>query len=267
MKNFWKRFAIILSTTMYFAFCFIFVGCSNNTEENNTKENNAEEKYCSWCDNDPSTLSRFSRIEISTSATCSQGGVAIVKCKCCKRTAEISVPALGHDYKMIKDEATCLQSGNIYYACQRHGCSSQKTEFSIANPLNHRWILTESYETISYNQKKYECAICGKTKTEKTEVDMGKKLKNTQEEFYYATGAAIRIVKQKLKYPSSANFLKENLMEVHYNAFTGYYYVEGAVSAPNAFGVYTDFYFIVKTKIRVLGDKITWYDYDCVLEK
>lgn len=262
MKNFWKRFAIILSTTMYFAFCFIFVGCSNNTEENNT-----EEKYCSWCDNAPSKLSRFSRIEISTSATCSQGGVAIVQCECCKRTAEINVPALGHDYKIIKDEATCLQSGNIYYACQRYGCSSQKTEFSRANPLNHRWILTESHETISYNQKKYECAICGKTKTEKTEVDMGKKLKNTQEEFYYATGAAIRIVKQKLKYPSSANFIKENLMEVHYNAFTGYYYVEGAVSAPNAFGVYTDFYFIVKTQIRVLGDKITWYDYDCVLEK
>lgn len=249
MKKLVKRIAIIFATMYVLGVC---VGC---------------EKYCSWCNNDPSTLTPESRYELSSTVTCLQDGVITVQCKYCKRTAEINVPALGHDYKMIKDEATCLQSGHTYYACQRYGCSSRKTLFSIASPSKHQWILTDSHKTISYNQKKYECAICGKTKTEKTEVDMGKKLKNTQEEFYYATGAAIRIVKQKLKYPSSANFLKENLMEVHYNAFTGYYYVEGAVSAPNAFGVYTDFYFIVKTKIRVLGDKITWYDYDCVLEK
>lgn len=96
---------------------------------------------------------------------------------------------------------------------------------------------------------------------------MGIKLKNTEENFYYATGAAITIVKDELKYPSSAKFIKESLMEVHYNSSTNNYFIEGAVSAPNSFGVYTDFYFIVKTKIRVSGSKYTWYDYDCLLEE
>lgn len=128
-------------------------------------------------------------------------------------------------------------------------------------------MVTYSKETVNYEYKDYKCSTCEQTKTEKTKVSMGTKLKNTEERFYYATGAAVQIVKGELKYPASAKFIKESQMEVHYNSSTSNYYIEGAVSAPNAFGVYTNFYFIVKTKIRVSGSKYTWYDYDCLLEE
>lgn len=224
------------------------------------------EKKCSFCKNGELLNSDYYyQREISTTATCTKSGIKTIQCKSCNRTAEIESPALGHDFKITKDEATCLQNGNTYYACSRKGCDITKIEFSQASTSKHKWVKTNSKETIKYTYTDYQCSVCKKTKTEKNTINMGNKVKNTEEEFYYATAAAIRIVKTKLKYPSSAKFIKERLMEVHYNYSS--YFIEGAVSAPNSFGVYTDFYFIVKTKIKVTGSKFTWYDYDCVLEE
>lgn len=233
--------------------CFIFSSC---------------EKECIYCNNgDDLNADYFGAEELSNTATCTQAGIKEIQCKYCERTAEIKVNALGHDFKITKDEATCLNDGNTYYACSRDNCGETKVEFSKASSAKHSWDKTYSKETVQYEFSDYKCSVCQKTKTEKTNVYMGISIKNTEEEFYYATGAALRIVKEKLKYPSSARFIKESQMEVHHNYSTENYYIEGAVSAPNAFGVYTDFYFIVKTKIRVSGDKITWHDYDCVLEE
>lgn len=204
--------------------------------------------------------------QISTSATCTTDGVAYYICPKCYREFYAVEKALGHDYKITKDEATCQQDGNTYYACARKDCAVTKTEFSEASSSKHKWVETYSKETVQYEYTDYKCSVCNETKTTQAKVSMGTALKNTEEKFYYATGAAVQIVKGRLKYPSSAKFLDESKMIVHYNYATGNYFIEGAVSAPNAFGVYTDYYFIVKTKIRVSGDKFTWYDYDCVLE-
>lgn len=235
--------------------CAIFWGCEEEFIE------------CFYCDNGADMKADYRSEKLSTTATCTQSGTMTLKCKYCKRTAKIEVEALGHDFDIVKDEANCLMGGNTYYACSRKNCDETKTEWSKASPLKHEWIETYSKETVAYKYSDYRCFTCGETKTDKTKVDMGSSVKKTEEEFYYATGAAIKIVKEQLKYPSSSKFIKESQMEVHHNLWTGNYYIEGAVSAPNAFGVYTDFYFIVKTKIRVTGDKFTWYDYDCVLEE
>jgi hypothetical protein len=233
--------------------CFIFSSC---------------EKECIYCNNGADLSGEtYLKKELSTTATCTKDGKTTYQCLFCDRTAEVETKALGHDFKITKDEATCLNDGNTYYTCSRDNCGETKVEFSKASKSKHSWVETYSKETIQYIYSDYKCSLCQETKTEKYNVNMGTSIKNTEEEFYYATGAALRIVKEKLKYPSSAKFIKESQMEVHHNYSTGYYYIEGAVSAPNAFGVYTDFYFIVKTKIRVSGDKITWHDYDCVLEE
>ena len=250
-----KFLALILSIGM----CFSCGGCEY--EEENT---------CIMCKDGTEIRTNhfWSFDEISTTATCTEDGTTTIRCAYCKKyTAEIETKALGHDYKITKDEATCLKDGNTYYACQRGNCSEEKVEFSKASQSKHKWVETYSKEDVKYKYTDYKCSICQKTKTDKTSVNMGYSIKNTEEEFYYATAAAIRIVKGQLKYPSSAKFIKESQMEVHYNYSTSNYFIEGAVSAPNAFGVYTDFYFIVKTKIRVTGDKFTWYDYDCLLEE
>lgn len=227
-----------------------------------------EKKECSFCKNGTElTKNSWYGKELSTTATCTKNGKATIQCKYCERTVEIEVDMLGHDFKITKDESNCLKNGNTYYTCSRKNCGETKTEYSKASPSKHNWVVTYSKETVAYTYTDYKCSICNETKTEKTTVSMGYIIKNTEEEFYYATAAAIRIVKGQLKYPSSARFIKESQMEVHYNYSTSNYFIEGAVSAPNAFGVYTDFYFIVKTKIRVTGDKFTWYDYDCILEE
>lgn len=253
MKNFMKKITIALMLVITFALCFAFVGCG--------------EKECYSCNNGELLNEKYYwKDELSTTATCTQAGTTTIQCIYCKRTAKIEVSALGHDYKVTKDEATCLQDGNTYYACSRKDCTSTKTEFSKASSAKHKWVVTYSKETVNYEYKDYKCSVCNQTKTEKTKVDMGTKLKSTEEKFYYATGAAVQIVKGELKYPASAKFIKESQMEVHHNYLTSNYYIEGAVSAPNAFGVYTNYYFIVKTKIRVSGSKYTWYDYDCILD-
>lgn len=204
---------------------------------------------------------------LSTTATCMRNGVGTVKCKYCSRTAEIEIKAFGHDFVVTKDEVTCSQDGNTYYTCQRENCGETKTVWSKANSSKHKWVQTYSTESIQYRYADYKCSICQETKTEKTSIYLGTSIESTDEYFWYATAAAIRIVKEQLKYPSNARFIKESQMEVRHNSATGYYYIEGAVSAPNAFGVYSNFYFIVKTKISVSGGKFTWYDYDCELEE
>ncbi len=253
MKNLLKKLSPLFALVMALALCFSLIGCDTN---------------CPYCENDPTTLGKSSiwREELSTTATCTQDGITTIQCANCKRTTQIAVGALGHDWKITKDEATCLKAGNTYYSCNRDGCGETKNEWSEASPSKHKWVKTGSRETMTEIYTDYECSVCEETKTEKTKISMGSSIKNTQEEFYYATGAAIQIVKGQLKYPSSAKFIKESQMEVHKN-YSGIYFIEGAVSAPNAFGVYTDFYFIVKTKIRVSGSKFTWYDFDCQLEE
>lgn len=227
------------------------------------------EEDCIMCENGERLGDRYyHHYEIlSTTANCTQKGMANIMCNYCNRTAEVELNALGHDFVITKDEVTCLQDGNTYYACQRENCGETKTVWSKANSAKHKWVQTYSTESIQYRYSDYKCSFCQETKTEKTTIYLGTSIKTTEEEFWYATEAAMRVVKEQLKYPSNARFIQESQMEVRYNSATGYYYIEGAVSAPNAFGVYSDFYFIVKTKIGVTGDKFTWYDYDCELEE
>lgn len=225
-----------------------------------------EDKKCFYCENGKNLyVNSFCVKELSTTATCENGGTSTIQCEYCKRTRKIEVDKLGHDFKITKIEVTCLQDGYVYYDCQRTGCTETKKELKNAGPLYHNWIETNSKETVQYVYTDYKCSICNETKNDKTKINMGHQIKDTEDEFWYATSAAIRIVKEKLKYPSSAKFIKESQMEVHYNWIS--YFIEGAVSAPNAFGVYTDYYFIVKTKIRVSSTQYTWYDYDCILEQ
>ena len=223
---------------------------------------------CIYCNNGEFLdLSPAAFTELSNTATCSQGGIRVAQCSHCSRKVEHEVSPLDHDFRVSKNESDCSNSGNVYYTCQRKDCNETKIEWSEADPSNHKYVKTYSHETITYEYAEYRCSICNVSKTENNKVNMGSSIKNTEEWFYYATGAAKRIVKEELKYPSSSRFLDESKMEVHFNHVTGFYYIEGAVSAPNAVGVYSDFYFIVKTKIAVIGDKIKWSDYDCELQE
>lgn len=244
-----KKIALITLIALLAVACIGFGGC--------------ETEPCSLCNDNPQSLYNYLREFVSTTATCTSAGVATYTCPTCGKTFEEAQDALGHDYEVTKNEATCQKGGTIYYACSR--CGISKSEYSKASSSYHKWTLISSSETISVETKKYKCSLCDETKTETSKVSMGSKLSNTNEKFYYATAAAIRIVKGELKYPSNAKFLQESLMEVHYNSSTGNYFIEGAVSACNALGVYTDYYFIVKTKIKESGSKFTWYDYDCEL--
>ena len=128
-----------------------------------------EDEECFYCENGKNLyVNSFCVKEVSTTATCENGGTSTIQCEYCKRTTKIEVDKLGHDFKTTKIEVTCLQDGYVYYDCQRTGCTETKKELKNAGPLYHNWIETNSKETVQYVYTDYKCSICNETKNNKT---------------------------------------------------------------------------------------------------
>lgn len=92
-------------------------------------------------------------------------------------------------------------------------------------------------------------------------------LGNTDEDFFYATSAAVEIVKDSLKYPSNSIFQEQRDMSVYYKSAQGIYTVQGYVLASNGFGVREEKDFTARFKLRFVdnGNRFTWYDVQLII--
>lgn len=84
--------------------------------------------------------------------------------------------------------------------------------------------------------------------------------------FFYATGAAVDIVENHLKYPKNAEFQDQGKMHVYYDSSNEEYTITGYVYASNAFGVKSKNNFTVRCTIRVSGDSYYYTEKYCNIE-
>ena len=90
-------------------------------------------------------------------------------------------------------------------------------------------------------------------------------LTTSDDYFFYATGAAVAIVEQKLNYPLNSEFEPQSDMNVYYNKNDDTYKITGYVNAANAFGVKKKRYFTVVTQLSVSGDRYSYFNYTCTI--
>ena len=121
-----KKIVKIILCVIVFAVVIVGIVCAYIASDNSV---------CSYCKNqapaeDNMKFSYFWK-EVSSTATCNEGGVIIYACEKCGREYEVHTDALGHDYKVTSDTANCIRSGTKTLVCKR--CGDKKTEMSAQN--------------------------------------------------------------------------------------------------------------------------------------
>lgn len=257
MKNAKKTTAVLMVSIVLC--CFLLPGCS--------------QEPCEWCFDNPSYYT-YSTEKTST-ATCTEEGSISYTCRHCRKTETLPQEALGHDWNCYSDESTCIDAGMAYYACRRENCSAKKQELHEADPSKHRLLYDDGI--FEGNTVYYKCEICGELIPQELDfgdddtpsidddsptISYGTKVSNTTVEFFYATGATIKIVENVLNYPSMSSFQKERDMTVYYNRIADKYTVQGYVDAANLFGSKRRLYFTARFTIRFVsgGAYYTWED-------
>ena len=109
------RLLNILSLVSIF---FIVMVCILRVESNTT--------ICQYCNNDSLIESVYEITE--NTATCTSNGTATFTCKYCNRSFKASTEPIAHDWEIVSDSSSCLQSG-IKISCCRI-CEERKSEIA-----------------------------------------------------------------------------------------------------------------------------------------
>ena len=99
-------------------------------------------------------------LDLLVPATCTGTGSALVQCTTCSNMIDATLPALGHDFKIVSGhEPTCTQPAEYHLVCSR--CGATKEDGRAA--LGHAWSVThESQPTCTApGADRYICDRCG----------------------------------------------------------------------------------------------------------
>ena len=125
------------------------------------KMNDPVDVYCPNC-------GRQMVIEwVSQDATCEDDGIGTAMCPHCGAVENyrISLPAYGHEYKLIKDEeATCTKAGEKEYLCER--CGDSYIETIPATGHSYKKTVKKEVTCTEDGLIEYKCSKCGKTYSE-----------------------------------------------------------------------------------------------------